>query len=205
MSWPATLDFATLTDSERLTALLGTLFEPTPPLRRVLVPAVLFRASTAPPASYAALVDLCAAIGADWDWDTKAQFIQGHPVIGEVKGLSAHSSKEQGSGTPAVVLDRLAHLNAVYEAVWPGLRFITFVAGRPRAAIVNEMEANIGIAQSPQPLPDTYDTREPALGSSTVQRLTREKYSDEWKSECDRALVDVWRIGHARLGNMGLE
>lgn len=99
----------------------------------------------------------------------------------------------------------LAHLNSVYEAVWPGLRFITFVAGRSRAVIVNEMEEKIGIPTSPQPLPDNFPTREPALGSSTVKQLTREKYGDEWKKECDRALIDVWRIGHARLGNMGLK
>ncbi|GMK54710.1 hypothetical protein CspeluHIS016_0112960 [Cutaneotrichosporon spelunceum] len=205
MSYPAVLEFATVTDAERLTGLLGNLFEPTPSLRRVLVPAVLFRASTNPPKSYGELVDLCAQIGEGWDWDTKAEFIQGHPVIGEVKGLSAHSSKEQGSGTPKVVLDRLAHLNAVYEVVWPGLRFITFVAGRPRAVIVNEMEDNIGIPVSPQPLQDSFATNEPACDSSTVKQLTREKYGDEWKKECDRALVDVWRIGHARLGNMGLK
>lgn len=106
MSYPAQLEFATVTDAERLTALLGNLFEPTPSLKRVLVPAVQFRASTNPPKSYGALVDLCQEIGADWDWDTKAEFIQGHPVIGEVKGLSAHSNKEQGTGTPPVVLDR---------------------------------------------------------------------------------------------------
>ncbi|TXT04227.1 hypothetical protein VHUM_04225 [Vanrija humicola] len=197
---------AALRTREPLQAALSTLFEPTPALSDTLVPAVLARLDN-PPASYAALVDLCADAASAWSYEQKAAFVAGHPMIGEVKGLSAHSAKEQGGvkPTPAVVLARLAHLNALYNGVFPGLRYITFVNGRTRAQIVPELEQAIGLPVSPVPLPDDFDTASPPLESDAVRALVRDPASDEWKTECDRAIADVWLIGHSRLKNMGLE
>ncbi|KAL1409579.1 hypothetical protein Q8F55_003570 [Vanrija albida] len=202
MSLPPLAD---LTSEPALQSALETLFEPTPALTRLLVPAVRARLS-APPASYAALVDLCAEAAQSWGWADKAAFVAGHPVIGEVKGLSAHSAKEQGGVRPTapVVLARLAHLNALYAAAFPGLRYITFVNGRTRAQIVPELEAAIGLPPSPVPLPDDFDTAVPLIESDTLRALIRDPAGEEWRAECDRAVADVWLIGHARLRNMGL-
>lgn len=67
------------------------------------------------------------------------------------------------------------------------------------------MEETIGLPPSPQPLPDDYAVCEPAVLSDTVAKLVREEGSDAWKVECERCLQDVWKIGRARLGAMGLE
>jgi hypothetical protein len=95
-------------DAQSLTGLLSLLFEPSEPLRTLLVPSVLLRltASEPPVSTYTALVDICANVAEGWTWDQKADFISGHPMIGEVKGLSALSGKEQGGGTAKLVLDR---------------------------------------------------------------------------------------------------
>ena len=141
-------------------------------------------------------------------------------MIGEVEGMSKMSGKEQGGSTvtPNVVLDRygltgryrltmgrLAHLNVLYCVTYPGLRYITFVNGRPRAAIVPEMEGVLDLPISPQPLPEDFSTREPAADSGGIQQRIRDLESDEWKRECERGLGDVWRIGRARLTGLGLK
>jgi hypothetical protein len=97
-------------DAQSLTQLLSLLFEPSPPLHHLLVPSVLLRLTTTdtPPSSYSALIDLCAEVTEGWTYPQKAEFLSGHPMIGEQKGVSALSGKEQGGGpvTPKVVLDR---------------------------------------------------------------------------------------------------
>ncbi len=97
-----------LTSSTSLTTLLSLLFEPSPPLKTLLVPSVLLRLTSldTPPASYSQLIDVCSEVAEGWTWEQKAVFLSGHPMIGEVKGLSAMSGTEQGGATPKVVLDR---------------------------------------------------------------------------------------------------
>ncbi|RSH85250.1 hypothetical protein EHS25_005057 [Saitozyma podzolica] len=188
---PPSLALEDSRNADSLTHLLSTLFEPSPPLHSLLVPSVLLRltATTTPPPSYSALIDL------------------GHPMIGEQKAVSKLSGKEQGAGpvTPKVVLDRLAHLNQVYCAIYPGLRFITFVAGRPRSAIIPEIEQTCDLPLSPQPLPEDFAVDEPKLDSDEVARRIRDPNGEAWKRECERGLEDVWRIGKARLGTLALE
>lgn len=110
MSTDPVLSLDSIKDADSLSRLLCLLFEPSPPLRTLLVPLVLLRLTAAdtPPPSYTALVDLCAEVAAGWTDAQKADFLSGHPMIGEVKNLSALSGKEQGgaSPTPKVVLDR---------------------------------------------------------------------------------------------------
>ena len=67
----------------------------------------------------------------------KAAVLDAHPRIGAAVGLSARSAAEQRAGEPEdpVVLAELARLNAAYEAKF-GFRFVVFVNGRSRAAIV---------------------------------------------------------------------
>ncbi|GFZ48131.1 hypothetical protein JCM24511_05879 [Saitozyma sp. JCM 24511] len=206
---PPSLALEDSRNADSLTHLLSTLFEPSPPLHSLLVPSVLLRltATTTPPPSYSALIDLCAEVASGWTYPQKAEFLSGHPMIGEQKAVSKLSGKEQGAGpvTPKVVLDRLAHLNQVYCAIYPGLRFITFVAGRPRSAIVPEIEQTCDLPLSPQPLPEDFAVNEPKLDSDEVIRRIRDPNGEAWKRECERGLEDVWRIGKARLGALGLE
>jgi len=199
---------------------LATLFEPSPTLYSLLLPVVRSSLDADSITSYSELVDRCAEIAKGWTYDQKAAFVAGHPMIGEVSNLSALSHKEQASvATRPVVLKRyvttltvltwltlffrLAHLNEVYCAAFPGLRYITFVNGRPRSAIVNEMERSIGVPVSPDPLPEDYPVTEPAL--SEASGLVRPRDSEAWKTECDRAIGDVWLIAKARIWGMGLE
>ncbi|KAK8850509.1 hypothetical protein IAR55_004427 [Kwoniella newhampshirensis] len=197
------------TSADSLTQLLTLLFEPSDPLRDLLVPSVLLRLTTrtSPPSTYNELIDICEEVAKDWTWDEKAEFLSGHPMIGEVKGLSKLSGKEQGGAvvTPQVILDRLAHLNALYCKIYPGMRYITFVNSRPRSAIIPEMESILSLPLSPQPLPDDFPTSEPGLDSADVESRVKSPDSAEWKNECERGLGDVWLIGRARLKGLGLQ
>ncbi|KAJ6485868.1 Oxo-4-hydroxy-4-carboxy-5-ureidoimidazoline decarboxylase [Mycena sanguinolenta] len=145
-------------------------------------------------ASYTELLDAAMAQVATWSISMRAKFIAGHPRIGETKNLSVLSAKEQGATptiapTPPEVLGRLAHLNACYEHRCPGLRYITFVNGRSRAEIAREMEDVLG-------LPHSLSPDQPPIEEIAVI----EPETDAWRSELDRAVVDVGRIAHSRLG-----
>lgn len=67
----------------------------------------------------------------------KAAVLNAHPRIGATAGLSVRSAAEQRAGEPEdpAVLAELDRLNAAYEATF-GFRFVVFVNGRTRAAIV---------------------------------------------------------------------
>ena len=65
-----------------------------------------------------------------------------HPTIGQRAGLSARSAAEQGSEAEPAVLAELARLNAEYEARH-GFRFVVFVAGRPKAEILEVLRGRI--------------------------------------------------------------
>ena len=62
--------------------------------------------------------------------------LNAHPRIGASEGaLSADSRREQGGLESEAVLRELADLNDRYEKKF-GFRFVVFVAGRPKSAIV---------------------------------------------------------------------
>ena len=175
---------------------LALLFEPSPVLYDVLVPAVASHIQNAPPiTSYYALIDASIAMINMWADDLKAQFIGAHPRIGEVTGLSKLSEQEQAAkATPPEVLARLAHLNACYEHKYPGLVYITFVNGRSRAEIKDEMEEKLGLEHSTDPdVPPVESIERVEVGGV------------EWKSELERAVGDVGRIAKSRLGSLGVE
>ncbi|KAJ3509845.1 hypothetical protein NMY22_g16158 [Coprinellus aureogranulatus] len=147
--------------------------------------------------SYTQLVDLSLGEIFKWDIPSQAEFISGHPRIGENSNLSKLSAKEQGAlglkPTPPEVLARLAHLNALYEARYPGLRYITFVNGRSRAVIAEIMEDVLGIEHSLEPVQPAVETVQPV-----------EQGSEEWLRELKRAVLDVGRIAKSRLGALGV-
>ncbi|KAI9064107.1 hypothetical protein FKP32DRAFT_1625852 [Trametes sanguinea] len=175
---------------------LALLFEPSPVLYSTLVPALISHIQNAPPIlSYHALIDASLGVIASWPADLKAQFIAGHPRIGEVKGLSQLSAQEQAAkATPPEVLARLAHLNACYEHRYPGLVYITFVNGRSRAEIKDEMEEALGIEHSLSPdEPPVHSVGQVEVGG------------EEWRRELERAIADVGRIAKSRLKALGVD
>lgn len=104
-------ELSQLQQRDELDHALALLLEPTPTLHDLLVPQVLSRLETInqPLDTYSHLIDLCLDVAADWTYDQKARFVQGHPKIGAPAAkISALSGKEQSAGpvTPRVVLER---------------------------------------------------------------------------------------------------
>jgi len=86
--------------------------------------------------------------------DEQVELIDAHPRLGAPPGsVSALSYVEQGYAAEAAqaaadaeaarVAAELARLNTTYEERF-GFRYCVFVAGRPRAALLPEMEAALG-------------------------------------------------------------
>jgi 2-oxo-4-hydroxy-4-carboxy--5-ureidoimidazoline (OHCU) decarboxylase len=76
------------------------------------------------------------------DEDGKVEALAAHPAIGQRSGLSERSAVEQGSDSDPAVLSELAYLNQVYEEKF-GFRFVVFVAGRPKAEILEVLRDRI--------------------------------------------------------------
>jgi len=167
----------------------STLFEPSSALFDCLVPSVIDIIANPedriPQPTYNTLIDIAIRELDGWAYEKQANFLGGHPRIGEIKGLSALSASEQAAhATPPEVLARLADLNEEYERRYPGLRYITFVNGRSRRMIMVEMEEKLGI------------------GDEWKKGDSKEVYQlggQEWVSEVRRALKDIGNIAKARL------
>lgn len=187
-------------DGSQLANILALLLEPSDILFSTLAPGLVQSLAAGRRfASYTDLIDAAIAQVGSWDLPLRAQFIAGHPRIGEAKNLSALSAKEQGASptvapTPPEVLARLAHLNICYERRYPGLRFITFVNGRSRAVVAVEMEDVLGLPHSLSP------DQPPVEGIAEI-----EPDSEAWRIELDRAVVDVGRIAKGRLSTVKIQ
>jgi 2-oxo-4-hydroxy-4-carboxy--5-ureidoimidazoline (OHCU) decarboxylase len=66
--------------------------------------------------------------------EEKKEILDAHPAIGG-RPTSVRSAREQGTDDDPAVLTELAALNRAYEKRF-GFRFVVFVDGRPRRAIV---------------------------------------------------------------------
>jgi OHCU decarboxylase len=127
---------------------LRPLFEAAGPLGERL-------AAVRPFASYAELLERADALVETLSPDEQVVVVNAHPRIGEaaavVRQTSALSYREQGydaeTGLAPEELERvyaeLAHLNADYESKY-GFRFVVFVNGRPKAAILEVLRERIG-------------------------------------------------------------
>ena len=73
----------------------------------------------------------------------QVEALNAHPAIGQRSGLSQRSAVEQGDDADPAVLTELAYLNRVYEEKF-GFRFVVFVAGRPKSAILDVLQERIG-------------------------------------------------------------
>jgi 2-oxo-4-hydroxy-4-carboxy--5-ureidoimidazoline (OHCU) decarboxylase len=76
------------------------------------------------------------------------ELVNAHPRLGaRPETVSAASFREQGydrqADGPPSALERLAALNAAYETRF-GFRYCVFVAGRPLAALLPDLEAALG-------------------------------------------------------------
>jgi 2-oxo-4-hydroxy-4-carboxy--5-ureidoimidazoline (OHCU) decarboxylase len=74
--------------------------------------------------------------------DELIELLDAHPRIGaDAAGMSdlSRGEQEDGTGSGDALAQELADLNAAYEQRF-GFRYVVFVAGRPRAAIVPLME-----------------------------------------------------------------
>jgi 2-oxo-4-hydroxy-4-carboxy--5-ureidoimidazoline (OHCU) decarboxylase len=73
--------------------------------------------------------------------DELVEALAAHPAIG-ARGLSDRSAREQGPDHDAVIETELAYLNQVYEEKF-GFRFVVFVNGRPKSAIVEVLRERL--------------------------------------------------------------
>ena len=133
---------------DTLTEALRPLFEAAGPLGDRL-------AAGRPYASYEALLDRADALVDELSAAEQVVVVNAHPRIGEsatvVREASPLSYREQGydaeAGMAPEELERvyaeLARLNADYEARH-GFRFVVFVNGRPKAAILEVLRERIG-------------------------------------------------------------
>ncbi|KZM26460.1 uncharacterized protein EKO05_0005343 [Ascochyta rabiei] len=134
-----------------LTTVLDLLFEPSPPLSALTLP--VLRSTTFP--SYHVLI---VAVSAQWkalassanpeDVKKLSDILCSHPRLGEKKVDSEQSRKEQAQLQQGAEeeKEKLAALNREYEDKFPGLRYVVFVNGRPRSAIMEDMRARIARA-----------------------------------------------------------
>lgn len=84
-------------------------------------------------------------------------------------------------------------LNALYESRYPTLKYVTFVAGRSRAQVAEDMEKFLMQG------PNEKDTE----GAQAAPTVTHAIGSREWANELERGLKDVFRIAQARLDGQG--
>jgi 2-oxo-4-hydroxy-4-carboxy-5-ureidoimidazoline decarboxylase len=98
--------------------------------------------------SYEELIDRAEGIAIQMPEDEQLELIDGHPRIGaDPTTVSAASHREQGYYKPAspsddALAERLEDLNNEYEKRF-GFRFCTFVAGRPRSEIADELQGRL--------------------------------------------------------------
>ncbi|KAK6350031.1 hypothetical protein TWF696_006280 [Orbilia brochopaga] len=125
--------------------LLSHLFEPCDALSALIIPN--------PFDGFTAYDDLIALVrdeliklkdsSSERDQAQLLQILSAHPRLGATKVDSAHSRSEQASlGGPTEAAE-LQRLNDAYEEKFPGMRFVVFVAGRSRQAVMKDMEIRI--------------------------------------------------------------
>jgi 2-oxo-4-hydroxy-4-carboxy--5-ureidoimidazoline (OHCU) decarboxylase len=157
MSRPSSLPPATslnkIGDDAILTNILDLLFEPSPPLHAMALPMLHARYWL----SYDDVIDaiydslmLMTEESATADERAELDVILGsHPRLGAKKVESEQSRAEQaqlqnkGDADADAEAQMLSDLNDEYEKTFPGLRYVVFVNGRGRPAIMDDMRSRI--------------------------------------------------------------
>ncbi|MCJ1389430.1 hypothetical protein MMC18_002287 [Xylographa bjoerkii] len=136
-----------LTTSERA-AVLDLLFEPCVQLHTLSVALLQERAFPSYDDMIATigvqLTDLAGSIStSDKEW--LETILASHPRLGDKKVTSSQSRAEQAQLNMGEDDEskELARLNEEYETTFPGLRYVVFVNGRSRAAVMKDMTERI--------------------------------------------------------------
>ncbi|KAE8250297.1 hypothetical protein A4X13_0g4833 [Tilletia indica] len=187
-----------------LSHLLECPAEQLPTLTKQSIAAINELPAESRPRSYEGLLDVARFIVEDepgWSTAERARFVAGHPRIGaplQTATISDTSKAEQLSGgeTTPETLARLEKLNKLYELRYPTLRFVTFVAGRSRAAVADEIAALLGssITENASIDADKSDT--------FPQDEVRPIESEEWQDELVRAEDALWKIAADRASKL---
>ncbi|KAK5122107.1 hypothetical protein LTR85_004353 [Meristemomyces frigidus] len=141
------IDSVPSSSAEQRAQILDLLFEPSTQLHTLSVPFLHEK-------TFESYNDLISAVGmqlselSESASTSDAQWLESilgsHPRLGAKKVDSAQSQAEQaqlqGSGEEA---EQLRKLNEEYESKFPGLRYVVFVNGRSRQAIMDDMRKRI--------------------------------------------------------------
>lgn len=139
---PAISTFSSLDQSEKSKA-LGLLFEPCPTLVDLVLPLTNHKYNSWTELIERVRQELHKLKPAD---PRVSGIIAAHPRLGAKKVDSAQSQAEQkslGSQSESEA-QLLLDANNKYEETFPGLRYVVFVAGRPRSEILKNMHSRIG-------------------------------------------------------------
>lgn len=108
----------------------------------------------------------------------------------------------------------LARLNFLYEQRFPSLRFVTYVAGRPRNVVADELETLLGPSiLKLSPPQDVLEAHSAGPSSSTAapqwsgfpQQEIKPPSSTEWQAELTRAEAALWEIASDRATKLEKE
>lgn len=133
-------------DEAQLTSVLDLLFEPSKELHTLALPTLKAITFATYPELIDTLRDQLLVIAKTFHPDPSARapllsILGSHPRLGAKKVDSQQSAAEQASlGAES---EKLAALNAEYEAQFPGLRYVVFVNGRSRDVIMENMRQRI--------------------------------------------------------------
>jgi 2-oxo-4-hydroxy-4-carboxy--5-ureidoimidazoline (OHCU) decarboxylase len=129
-------------EAGRIEEVLDLLFEPSRGLHSLLVPEIKKSTSLT---SYSDLVSLAkrSLLSLPTDSSILLDILSSHPRLGATKVDSTQSQNEQQSLGNEVERRELETLNEVYEARFPGLRYVVFVDGRSREVIMRDMRGRI--------------------------------------------------------------
>ncbi|KAL3472981.1 Oxo-4-hydroxy-4-carboxy-5-ureidoimidazoline decarboxylase [Aspergillus californicus] len=132
---------------------LDTLFESSPELHTLMSPVLANQVFSSYPSVIDAVGGRMSALSAansPTDKDILVGILGSHPRLGQPKTAAAEhlselSKKEQANLNTGAEeqAERLRALNVEYEEKFPGLRFVTFVNGRSRDVIMEEMRERI--------------------------------------------------------------
>ncbi|KAL5388058.1 hypothetical protein PMIN06_004824 [Paraphaeosphaeria minitans] len=133
---------------DELAQVLDLLFEPSPPLHSLSLPVLK---STVFPTYDVLIVAVNAQLSAlaksdrPEDIERLSNILCSHPRLGEKKVESEQSRAEQAQLQKGAEeeQEQLAALNEEYETKFPGLRYVVFVNGRARPAIMMNMRTRI--------------------------------------------------------------
>lgn len=156
MPLPAISDLPRL-ESHAIDEAIGLLFEPCPELTKLVEPEISAGPDTWPDFIESVRYRLHQIPATD---SRVPAIVGAHPRLGATKIESVSSQEEQKSlaSASAVESEALAQLNEEYEKRFPGLRYVVFVAGRPRSMIMEDMRRRIAAGDRDSEISTAFDS-----------------------------------------------